>query len=70
MNYLVVLQVFSVPTDDNELKYALEVRSGDCPVTIDECTLRGDSDEQEDGVLPDGFNDVESLHLEFQVAPP
>ncbi len=64
VNYLVVLQVFSVPTDDNELKYALEVRSGDCPVTIDECTLRGDSDEQEDGVLPDGFNDVESLYCD------
>jgi len=62
--YRVVLQVFAAPMDDNELKYALEVRSGDCPVTIDECTLRGDYDEQEPGVLPMGFTDVESLYCD------
>jgi len=62
--YRVVLQVFSVPMDDNELKYALEVRTGDCPVTIDECTLRGDFDEHEAGTLPMGFVDVESLYCD------
>jgi hypothetical protein len=62
--YRVVLQVFSVPIDDNELKYALEVRSGDCPVTIDECTLRGDYDEHESGVLPNDFTNVESLYCD------
>ena len=64
VDYRVVLQVFSVPMDDNELKYALEVRSGACPVSIDECTLRGDFDVQEDGVLPFQATDVESLYCD------
>ena len=64
VTYLVVLQVFSVPTDDNELKYALEVRSGDCPVSIDECTLRGDTDQLAEGVLPAPFTDTESMYCD------
>ncbi len=60
--YRVVLQVFSVPQNDNELKYALEARSGDCPVTVDECTLRGDVDEDPDVTLPQGFSDVEAMY--------
>ena len=60
--YRIVLQVFSVPIDDDELKYALEVRTGDCPTQIDECTLRGDFDERPENTLPEGFPDIESMY--------
>lgn len=62
--YRIVLQVFSVPQDDNELKYALEARTGECPVTVDECTLRGDFDDNPDAELPQGYTDVESMYCE------
>ncbi|MBJ95622.1 MAG: hypothetical protein CMP23_14255 [Rickettsiales bacterium] len=66
VDYRVVLQVYSVPIDDNELRYALEVRSGECPVTIDECTLRGDADPAPEGALPSEFDaqDVEELYCD------
>ncbi len=60
--YRVVLQVFSVPIDDNELKYSLEVRNGECPPVIDECTLRGDYDDHPEANLPSGFDNVEDMY--------
>jgi hypothetical protein len=63
--YMGVLQVFSVPVDDDELTYVLEVRAGDCPPAIDECTLRGDYDEMTgDGELPGGFANVEAMYCD------
>jgi hypothetical protein len=62
--YRVVLQVYSVPMDDNRLRFALELRSGECPATVDECTLRGDADRAEDGVLPQGEEDVEQHYCQ------
>jgi hypothetical protein len=46
--YRVALTVFSVPKDDNELKYAVEIFDGPCPASVDECTLRGDVDYDEE----------------------
>ena len=62
IDYRIVLQVFSAPVDDNELKYALDVRSGACP-EVNECTLRGDYDEHEVD-LPGGFTQVEELYCD------
>ena len=62
IDYRVVLQVFSAPVDDNELKYALEVRAGACP-EVNECTLRGDYDDHEVD-LPGGFTQVEELYCD------
>lgn len=62
--YRLALQTFSVPVDDNELVYAMEVREGDCPAFIDECTLRGDRDRAEEGALPLGADNVEDMYCE------
>lgn len=59
--YMGVLRVFSVPVDDDRLRYALEVRSGACPADVNECTLRGDYDELADE-LPSGFDNVEAQY--------
>jgi len=59
--YMGVLLVFSVPVDDDRLRYALEVRDGACPQNINECTLRGDYDPLEDP-LPSGFVNVEDQY--------
>jgi hypothetical protein len=62
IDYRIVLQVFSAPIDDNELKYALDVRAGECP-EVNECTLRGDYDDH-DAALPGGFTQVEELYCD------
>ena len=62
IDYRIVLQVFSAPVDDNELKYALDVRAGECP-EVNECTLRGDYDDH-DADLPGGFTQVEELYCD------
>lgn len=65
--YRLALRVFSVPIDDNELRYALSVRTGDCPATVNECTLRGDNDWFEGlrDILPGGEADtVEELYCD------
>jgi hypothetical protein len=58
--YRIALYVFSVPVDDDRLKYALEVRAGECPAVIDECTLLGDRDNA-DG-LPHDAGNVEDMY--------
>jgi hypothetical protein len=63
IDYRIVLQVYSAPIDDNELKYALDVRNGACPDEINECTLRGDYDDHE-AELPGGFQQVEELYCD------
>ena len=62
--YRIALYAFSVPVDDNSLKYALLVYEGNCPSTIDECTLRGDRDRPEAGTLPFDVDNVESMYCE------
>jgi len=62
--YRIVLNAYSVPVDDNELKYAFQVRAGDCPGSISECTLRGDRDRAADGALPFGADNVEDMYCE------
>jgi hypothetical protein len=67
VEYRVVLRVFSVPVDDDELRYALSVRTGDCPATVNECTLRGDADYFEGlrEILPgETFDTVEELYCD------
>ena len=44
VEYTVALLTFSVPMDDDSLRFALQLREGECPVSVDECTLRGDAD--------------------------
>ena len=61
VTYMGVLQVFSVPVNDDRLRYARQIRSGACPPTVDECTLRGDYDELEDD-LPSGYANVEEQY--------
>lgn len=61
VDYRIVLQVFSVPIDDDELKYALQVRHGSCPALVDECTLRGDHDDHP-GELPGSYDNVEDQY--------
>lgn len=62
--YRVALFAFSVPVDDDELRYAMEVREGACPTSIDECTLRGDRDRAPDGSLPFGTDNVEDMYCD------
>ena len=62
--YRVALYAFSVPVDDNTLKYAFVVRDGDCPTTIDECALRGDRDRPAPGTLPFERDNVEDMYCE------
>lgn len=62
--YMGALTVWSVPMDDSELTYVLDVRSGPCPVQIDECTLRGDYDEHPETELPQGFDNVEQMYCD------
>jgi len=54
VTYLVALLTFSVPLDDNRLRFALALLEGSCDDlgTVDECTLRGDADPH------DGLDDV------------
>jgi hypothetical protein len=59
--YLAVLQVFSVPVDDNRLRFVLELRDGACPPDINECTLRGDYDDPDED-LPSGYDNVEEQY--------
>ena len=61
VDYRIALVVYSVPLDDNLLGYMLDIRTGECPQAIDECTLRGDADPAPEGVLPEGFSDVEEM---------
>jgi hypothetical protein len=60
--YRIAITVFSVPTDDDELKYAFEIRDGDCPTFVSECTLRGDYDDHENTDLPNDFDNVEDMY--------
>jgi hypothetical protein len=64
VEYRVALPVFAVPEDDDRLKYALQLRGGECPGTVDECTLRGDYDPEPEAALPGGFEDVEALYCD------
>ncbi len=47
VEYTVALLTFSVPLDDNALRFALQLREGACPAEVNECTLRGDADPKE-----------------------
>lgn len=58
--YRVAMTVFSVPVDDDLLRFAFELRTGDCPGTVNECTLRGDADEAPTA-LPYDSDDVEEM---------
>ena len=60
--YRIAITVFSVPTDDDELKYAFELRDGACPLQVDECTLRGDYDLDESAELPAQYDNVEDMY--------
>lgn len=60
--YRIAITLFSAPTNDNEMKYAFEIRDGDCPVQVNECTLRGDYDVHENVDLPLGFANVEDMY--------
>ena len=62
--YRVALQVYSVPMDDNRLRFAMELRTGECPATVNECTLRGDADPASEGALPHGEDDVEEHYCQ------
>jgi len=62
--YRVALYAFSVPVDDNNLRYAFQVREGACPTVIDECTLRGDRDRAAEGALPFDADNVEDMYCE------
>ena len=65
VTYMGVLRVFSVPVDDDELLYQLDLRSGDCPQDINECTLRGDFDPAPDDVqFPDDYTSVENMYCD------
>ena len=67
VEYRVALRVFSVPVDDNELRYALSVRTEDCPPAVNECTLRNDADYFEGlrEILPgEEFDTVEELYCD------
>ena len=65
VTYMGVLRVFSVPVDDDELRYLLDVRSGPCPSQVDECTLRGDYDALPEGVeLPEGYTSLENMYCD------
>jgi hypothetical protein len=67
VTYRLALTVFSVPADDRELTYALEVRDGACPANIDECTVRGDVDysEGDEDLFPwPGVSTVEHMHCD------
>jgi len=44
VQYTVALLTFSVPLDDDRLRFAFQMRRGACPNEVDECTLRGDAD--------------------------
>jgi len=44
VEYTVALQTFSVPLDDDRLRFAFQIREGACPTEVTECTLRGDAD--------------------------
>lgn len=58
--YRVAMTVFSVPIDDGLLRFAFELRSGACPATVNECTLRGDADAAASS-LPFDSSDVEDM---------
>jgi len=64
--YTIALRVFSTPIDDDELTYALSIRTGECPATINECTLRGDYDYTEglEDQLPGGFFTPEHMYCD------
>jgi hypothetical protein len=62
VDYRIVLQVFSVPIDDNMLRYAFEIRDGACPTTVTECTLRGDADEAPADSIPEPYKNVEEMY--------
>jgi hypothetical protein len=62
--YRVALLAFAVPVDDNSLRYAFQVRAGRCPISIDECFLRGDRDRAPEGSLPFGADNVEDMYCE------
>ncbi len=47
VEYTVALLTFSVPLDDDALRFALQLREGECPAEVNECTLRGDADPKE-----------------------
>lgn len=65
VTYMGVLRVFSVPVDDDELRYLLDVRSGACPSQVDECTLRGDTDVLPEGLeLPEDYSSLESMYCD------
>ncbi len=62
--YRIAMYAYSVPVDDNLLKYALVVHQGACPAVLNECTLRGDRDRPEAGTLPFEVDNVESMFCE------
>jgi hypothetical protein len=67
VTYRIALRVWSVPVDDDELSYAFSVSTGECPATVNECTLRGDADFKEGyrDILPgDTFDTVEELYCD------
>lgn len=64
--YTIAVRVFSSPIDDDELTYAMSIRTGECPATINECTLRGDYDYTEglEDQLPGGFFTPEHMYCD------
>ncbi len=44
VEYTVAMLTFSVPMDDDRLRFALQIRDTGCPAEVTECTLRGDAD--------------------------
>jgi len=68
VEYTVVLMTFSVPMDDNALRFALQLREGACPAEVDECTLVGDADPSpitlQVGNLQYHYDDLEERYCE------
>ncbi len=68
VSYTVALTTYSVPYDDDRLRFAFQMRVGECPLTVDECTLRGDADPAAVEVVVDDnnydYDDLEERYCE------
>ncbi len=68
VSYTVALTTYSVPYDDDRLRFAFQMRAAECPLTVHECTLRGDADPIPVEVVVDDntydYDDMEERYCE------
>jgi hypothetical protein len=68
VSYTAALTTYSVPYDDDRLRFAFQMRAGECPLTVNECTLRGDADPIPVEVVVDDntydYDDLEERYCE------